>query len=134
MREIKFRVFDKQLKTMHIVGEIQHDSLIIKNNQVIYYNLQNGESSEEFSDYVLMQFTGLEDKSGKKIYEGDILGAYDEKPLYVKWSEEHAAFVFVDYFDPFGTTILTTDDISYEAFEIIGNIYENPELLEGASE
>lgn len=135
MREIKFDAIYKPTGEHFVPCEIDFNNNIVtgsfdgKDNDWCLFSLDG-----KYGDVILRQYTGLKDKNGKEIYERDILGAYDEKPLYVKWSEEHAAFVFVDYFDPFGTTILTTDDISYEAFEIIGNIYEDKHLLEGASE
>lgn len=76
------------------------------------------------------EFTGLKDVNGKEIYEGDILTDHGEEgPLYIEYSKEHAAFVFVDKFDPSGTTLYTTTDISYGQFEVIGNVFENSGLL-----
>lgn len=94
-------------------------------------------------EYKLMQFTGLHDKNGKEIYEGDIFGAEDEC-LVILWSDGWAKFqVHIYGFDTYHNegggeevntkrTVLSTDDIEpfeLEQYEIIGNIYENPELL-----
>jgi uncharacterized phage protein (TIGR01671 family) len=80
----------------------------------------------------VMQYTGLKDKNGKEIFEGDILTDHgEEPPLYVEYSIKHSAFCFVDKFDRNGTYYYTAETISYEQFEIIGNIYETQELLEG---
>lgn len=140
-REIKFRVFDRMSKRMHIVGTDHHDSMRISwsgDNQVCYYNLQNGEGSilsgEEMpaddSGYILMQYTGLKDKNGKEIYEGDIVNC-KEYECYGKitWDEDCAAFYF-EILQEDGTFI---DEWLYDyidELEVIGNIYENPELLE----
>ena len=144
MREIKFR--GKAVTSTNELEEIgiEHENGWVYGNLVMYGNTPYivGDFVEVDQEYTVNefwvavhpesvgQFTGLRDKNGKEIYEGYILGAYDEKPLLVRYSEEHGAFVFFDYFDPFGIIILTTDDISYEAFEIIGNIYEDKHLLE----
>ncbi|MFJ7663721.1 YopX family protein [Lysinibacillus sp. NPDC097162] len=133
-REIKFRSF------------IEHTDSTGGPNNYSYMNFEldfHGSVNEIFAQsgikplnalhnrITYMQYTGLKDKSGKEIYEGDILTDHgDEGPLYIEYSTVHAAFVFVDKFDPPGTTLYTTTCISYGGFEIIGNIYENPELLE----
>lgn len=81
----------------------------------------------------LMQSTGLLDKNGKEIFEGDILavGTDDEVVnVNVFWDEKHALFMFESkkYNEKEPLAELAEDDACL--FEIIGNIYENPELLE----
>jgi len=78
------------------------------------------------NDVILMQCTGLKDKNGTLIYEGDIVKDQDGKIYNIKWNDCYAYFVLWD-----------SDDIEYYTFEefnltkleVIGNIYENPELL-----
>lgn len=88
------------------------------------------ESMSEFwydcKDCKIMQFTGLLDKNGKEIYEGDIV--FDEdgefsKTCKIEWHNENAQFVGVDIDGLGGFQMEEIDG------EIIGNIYENPELL-----
>lgn len=73
----------------------------------------------------LMQSTGLKDKNGVEIYEGDII-VFDSLPkvkVYIEWRKENAGFHFGDWYEncfPYTNTDAT----------IIGNIYENPELLD----
>ena len=80
--------------------------------------------------FILMQFTGLHDKNGKEIYEGDIVR--DQRPcgeIYISqvlWDETAAMYIISD---PDET--LTFADIHPAWLEVIGNIHENPELLEG---
>lgn len=147
-REIKFRIWDKDLKKMRVCGTDIHDSIAFDmDNNAVYYNMQNGCGSlaDGTGTYDLMQFTGLRDKNGKEIYEGDILtstsypfqddGKYNYHGI-VEWDDEYAAY--------FLTTQLVNSEkrgalhgvsqtiMNYEmaTFEVIGNIYENPELLE----
>jgi uncharacterized phage protein (TIGR01671 family) len=129
MRKIKFRVFDKCHKSMHIVGEDTHDSLTCYDGIVQYYNLQNGEGSGEHGDYILMQYTGLKDKNGREIYEGDIVETdlgkgvvvFDSAAFLIRNLEDDEYYGFEDFFSLYeGGCYLV---------EVLGNIYENPELL-----
>lgn len=142
MREIKFRVFDiaSSYNPMHIVGEDNHDSFWIdSNNKFHYRNLQNGESSGENGDYILMQYTGLKDKNGKEIYEGDIILWKDKSPMSdgtlneiveVFWSDEFLKWSIKGNLNNAKTYIADLYDYSNtEEIEIIGNIYVNKELL-----
>lgn len=75
------------------------------------------------------QYTGLTDKNGKKIFEGDIvkrfwLGA--EKTYYIEYEEESACFIG----NALAGDRFTTFDYDGEMFEIVGNIHDNQELLE----
>ncbi|MFX1588988.1 MAG: YopX family protein [Promethearchaeota archaeon] len=88
------------------------------------YNLQNGIGGNEY--YELSQFTGLKDKKGKEIYEGDIVQWEDSRnnDMYsgdIIYSNEPVEFKGGAFYP-----ICTMDE---KEFEIIGNIYENPELL-----
>ena len=81
-------------------------------------------------DLVLMQSTGLVDKNGKEIFEGDILDYRGRKAL-VRWHGSYASFIyrFVDELQKRNTEWKPLY-LAYMKCEIIGNIYENPELLE----
>ena len=139
-REIKFRAWDRVKKEMNDISDVDW-----------------GAGHNYFTDnsYVIIQYTGLKDKNGKEIYEGDMLSLngnmtaddsmgwlpngwiFDEEDKYpVRWDEKLAGWVLemptkydrkdeeaVKYLNH-ARGLLINGDI-----EIIGNIYENPELL-----
>ena len=110
MREIKFRAWDKEQAKM------KKDFRFDEFNDVNDYFADN--------DFVFMQFTGLKDKNGKEIYEGDILLLPDKELGKVFWGRRYVGF-WVDLGGDFAETLeagLAKDS------EIIGNIYENKEL------
>ena len=72
------------------------------------------------------QYTGLTDKNGKKIFEGDI-GRRRDDIFLIDWSEEKAAFVMI--FHDYICEILYLEEMWDDA-EVVGNIHDNPELLE----
>lgn len=78
----------------------------------------------------LMQSTGLKDKNGKEIFEGDIVD-YKGRKAVIKWHGSYASFIyrFVNELQERGSEWHPLF-LAYYHFEIIGNIYENPELLE----
>jgi len=115
-REIKFRVWDKKYK--RFIYNDPHISLDLRGN---VYNLQNGEGGEA---YELSQSTGLKDKKGRLCYENDIVQWYDK----YDYSTPHDVVSLL--VGTYGTDFLKF--LLYTDFEIIGNIYENPELLSHA--
>ena len=70
MREIKFRVWDTVEKKYRNFDGMHDTMMIDKSGKIQYYNLQNGSGGDE---YVLEQYTGLKDKNGKMIFEGDVI-------------------------------------------------------------
>ena len=117
MREIKFRGWHAEKQAMFSLGEDQWDA-------PDYECLSLNDMIQKMSErgWVLMQFTGLKDRNGKEIYEGDILrsptGYYYVKAITVDG--------FHGYRFMYGPSVLTQADGDGEVF---GNIYENPELL-----
>lgn len=127
MREIKFKIWDKKNKKWHI----QYPSIGSFFN--IYKDGTLSRNSED-DDYILVEYTGLKDKNGNEIYEGDIVrmrgliaGHFEPMVGYVYY--ESPSFVVIAT-EPRGVRgkgrILSEGNLN----EIIGNIYEDPELLE----
>lgn len=75
------------------------------------------------------QYTGLTDMNGNKIFDGDIVWSdYEEERGVVQWDDDTAKFIIT-----FSTFTVDFDSICGGAFEIIGNIYDNPELMRGVA-
>lgn len=77
----------------------------------------------------ICQFTGLTDKNGKKIFEGDIVRYMKNDVMVVVWNNESAAFVGA--YSAINFNYCATLINGHMYLEVIGNIYDNPELLEG---
>jgi uncharacterized phage protein (TIGR01671 family) len=123
MREIKFRAWEKNLKEIIPVHFIDFANRMI-----------NAKSAWRLFDEIeLMQYTGLKDKNGKEIYEGDIVKNLRDKTFEIFWSEEELAWCDKGKWRDGRDNITLLADLNAVAtIEVIGNIYENPELLEVA--
>lgn len=116
MREIKFRAWDKINKDMFNVESINFQESRVYKDTVSY---------REFNNVDIMQYTGLKDKNGKEIYEGDIVTLHNGK-YKVIFNSKESRFVLRD--DEFEMNIPFTNN-NNKRMEIVGNIYENPELM-----
>ena len=123
MRKIKFRAWFKPLKRMCIVKELTFQ----RNGNITTITKHSGGTSP--NSYELMQFTGLKDKNGKEIFEGDILKGRKGLNPIVEYSEERGMFIV-----NFQVGYVNFNDELGEEWEVIGNIYENPELLDDAND
>ena len=133
MREIKFRAWDKNDKRIFIdpqmidfynkkIGYMQYQTEDMPDTS---YSIPVGFEEFEYSE--LMEWTGLYDKNGEDIYEGDIIfESFGEK--YYKVIFENGSFKaeFNGDFDEYSFDLI---DVVAQGCEIVGNIYENPELI-----
>ena len=116
-REIRFRAWNGRFMEhggfyVHATGEIQKESAL-------------GDVS---SGCHLMQYTGLKDKDGVEIYEGDIIKAPGEYPAEIGFKFGTFILRHISHKGMNGTSI---SDVATDRYEVIGNIYSNPELLGG---
>ena len=126
MNEIKFRAWDNENKEMLKVQELDFEDTFYGGRLAIRTDQYN--DYFDLEDMILMQYTGLKDKNGKEIYEGDIIRATKRTDLELNYHNfkvfmHNGCYMFGNYnahefFDKFNFK------------EVIGNIYENKYLLE----
>ncbi len=120
MNNPKFRCWDKVKKVFaddgfHLIGE------------TIIFGMAPFQrcSVEDLNNFEIQQWTRLKDKNGKDIYDGDILKSKDKAQYTVEWLDWCAGFYpFNERNDTYRTSDIDDGDLT-----IIGNIFENPELL-----
>ena len=127
MNNLKFRAYFEQYERM--IDNIG----IINQNMILVDFTNSGELEPIFiTDKIhVMQSTGLKDKNGKEIYEGDVLKVLDftDWKGEVRYSQEELSYFFVEYENSLRLKYTTLLSLLDKNLEVIGNIYENKELL-----
>lgn len=152
-REIKFRAYDKEDERMTYFDDedyLYHCPFILRLEQVFkkdsnYDDYEDFEYKDVTDKIELMQYTGLHDKNGKEIYEGDIIEfSYDEftgnfDTKVAKGTIEFTSGAFlIKTFEIEGRKVKDTDNeewfllytVNTDTLKVIGNVYENLESLE----
>lgn len=124
MREIKFRAWDKELKNWADYA-IAYDRLSFLDENTGWWK-----TDKEGERFILCQYTGLKDNEDREIYEGDIVKAvvFSKWIGVAKYSDKNQAFVFECIDKNYRGNIVFMSQFD-QGFKILGNIYENPELL-----
>lgn len=131
MREIKFRAYVKDKNKIYDVKDIDFVYGFVRFEE----EGKPTDTMRMFDQVELMQYTGLEDMNGKEIYEGDIVKIDNDTISEVVFDE--GAFCWCEYSDGYtdGRFPHSFNDNEYYCFceeiEVIGNVYDNPELLKG---
>lgn len=125
MREIKFRMWDTKQKgwVMPPNHQIASSVPIVEAFDKVGKSPKILQLGEHTGRYVLMQFTGLHDKNGEDIFEGDIVKHPDYINLAIVWNNNEGQWQTSS-----GAGLNVRNDGN---LEVIGNIYQNPELLKG---
>lgn len=134
MRVVKFRAWDKEIEKIYPVLKID-----FVEEWVSMYSKIAGRHYNWLNNLVLMQYTGLEDKNGVEIYEGDIVKFDPQSPCGDEFYNPRDGEIGEVIFD-FGSFVVKPIDKKREGLRfslselgdwvVVGNIYENPELLQ----
>jgi len=126
-RKIKFRAWNKTNKWMDNEFSIHADGCIYQDARR-RWDISDIAVESAYDDLEIMQFTGLLDKSGKEIYERDIVKGYGYEVRNGHQIRPERIFAINDFIKDTYRLLCITEGTG-ETVEIIGNIYENPELL-----
>ena len=131
MREILFRG-KRTINGDWVYGDFVHgnERKSLRDSIFVYDSETQSFNDYEINPYTLGQYTGLTDKNGNRIFEGDIVKtdqfSEPNKQYIIKYDLQFGAFIGQDRYNVY---FVTFDGDSGE-FEVIGNIHDNPELLE----
>ena len=116
--ELKFRAWDKRFD--HMIYQLPDGYRLAFNGSIQVISYANQSTVRESDEFIVMQFTGLTDKNGKDIYVGDRVKVWNGNKSFIG----HDGFQFT-----VGKQQRRMDANEARDMEVIGNIYENPELI-----
>lgn len=124
----KFRAWHKTWEEMGKVKRIRFDD--DANATTILFIGKDLGVNAKIDEFEIMQSTGLKDKNGKEIFEGDIVD-YKGRKAIIKWHGSYASFIY-RFVDELHKRNAEWEPLylAYYNFEVVGNKFENPELLE----
>lgn len=150
MREIKFRgqinnvITDNEGNVIKEFKSLVYGDLLHRPNGVLHLLTLKDEGFYEnhaIDPDTISQFTGLKDKSGKEIYEGDIISVNGKYPKLIRYIDEWASYCLANLTDldcdlktRYWQQVSPCWWTDYKReIKVIGNVYDNPELLKGGS-
>lgn len=138
------------MRTITFRGKVKHDGRWVYGSLLVYGDGEHNIFEQRKHNYKLDsynvepetvgQFSGLTDQNGKEIYEGDIITLKGDYPRVVLWDKMSWALMPTEYYhdEYFWVMNLQHPGLDWweeyaDEFEIIGNIYENPDMLKGSN-
>lgn len=120
------KVYIKYLNKVLEVESIRFDNKVVE----VYDESCNMYRYFDFEDVEFMDNTGMKDKNGKYIYEDDIVKVNDSWNCIIKYKQSSCAFVLKSIDSKWSTGYFSNYDDIEKMLEVIGNVYENEELVE----
>lgn len=120
----KFRAWTEEGKVMYYdVYPFKDDTLLLSYDEIFFDEVPA-------SDFILMQSTGLFDKNGEEIFDGDVLLTYDDELVKVYWDDILGSWYIAFPCEAVELNEVADIQSNRSICAIVGNIYENPELME----
>lgn len=124
---LKFRAWDEQFQSMSEVIDIDYRRECI---ELSHFDGDEYPIIQDFNKTKLMQSTGLKDKNGKEIFEGDVVKLFDKDLYVVEWSSQEASYKLIPVDKQWSDCYFSNYENITKIIEVVGNIWEDGELLD----